>query len=313
MKLWKVVLTVLSVFVLGAGAAAACHVEGYVFCDTNGNDALDPGDKPLAGVTVTVTDNGFVLPVAITDANGYYFVDLSPGDQYVETLTAGLPANPTYIIPASGSFQLDTSIEQVIRRDWLVDSPECHVGLCWLTGGGAKLDSVTGLRLAERGPQQSFGGNVYPGCSPTAGDGGNWNHVNRALKIHFQGTTIQVVDCGNVPGIPDGSESPKTPFNYIEFQGTGRVMGVAGNKTTYPDPVYFFARCEDRNEPGSNGAKDGALIDRYFLHVFSDPMNPIGTTIMIIDSDANPGTEDPVPITDGNLQIHISSCDTPPM
>jgi hypothetical protein len=68
--------------------------------------------------------------------------------------------------------------------------------------------------------------------------------------------------------------------------------------------VQFFGRAEDRNEPGSSGAKDGALVDRYFLSVFDGA----GAKLLLIDVDGNPATVDPVTITDGNLQIHISSC-----
>src|SRR5204863_9204251 len=73
--------------------------------------------------------------------------------------------------------------------------------------------------------------------------------------------------------------------------------------------VYFFGRCEDRNEPGSNGQRDGAGKDRYFLHVYTDPSNPNGSTIMLVDIDGNPATVDPLIITDGNMQIHVPSRD----
>jgi len=114
------------------------------------------------------------------------------------------------------------------------------------------------------------------------------------------------VACGNVPGIEPGSESPVTPFNFIEFQGTGTLKGIKGSKADF-GAVSFFARCEDRNEPGSNGAKDGADIDHYFLHVFQG-----GTTLLLVDEDGDPATVDPVTISGGNLQIHISSCANPP-
>jgi hypothetical protein len=68
--------------------------------------------------------------------------------------------------------------------------------------------------------------------------------------------------------------------------------------------VTFFARAEDRNEPGASGNRDGAKIDRYFLNV-TDATN---TSLLLVDGDGNPATVDPVAITDGNLQIHISSC-----
>ena len=126
-------------------------------------------------------------------------------------------------------------------------------------------------------------------------------------KRHVQGLQIRVVRCGNVPGIPAGSESPVTPYNFIEFEGTGVVKGIHGNKEAgLPTTINFFARAEDRNEPGSNGAKDGALVDRYFIHAWSGAQ-----TWLLVDIDGNPATIDPVTITDGNLQIHISSCAVP--
>jgi hypothetical protein len=172
-----------------------------------------------------------------------------------------------------------------------------------MTGGGAKFSTITNIGMAQKGPQHSFGGNVNPSCSPFPGQGGQWNHIAHKDKLHFMGTVIQVVRCGNVPRIPEGSESPVTPFNFIESQGTGTLKGIKGNKDDY-GIVNFFARVEDRNEPGSSGAKDGTLVDRYHLHVFDSA----GNTLLLVDGDAVAATVEPVLITHGNLQLHISSC-----
>jgi hypothetical protein len=85
--------------------------------------------------------------------------------------------------------------------------------------------------------------------------------------------------------------------------------GIAGNKSSNP-LVYFFGRVEDRNEPGSSAVADvngGELVDRYLLHVFSNPADPAGSTLRKIDD----GAGAPGPITHANLQIHITSCTTP--
>ena len=168
-------------------------------------------------------------------------------------------------------------------------------GACWLTAGGAKFSSITGTNVGEHGPNQNWGGNVYPGCSPTAGDGGSWNHVDHVLRLHFHGQAITVVDCGNVDGIPPGSTSPVTPFNFIEFTGTGTLKGIKGNKADY-GIVNFWARCEDRNEPGSSGQEDGNLKDRYFIRIYDNS----GNTLLLVDEDGDPTTVDPVTITKGN-------------
>jgi len=176
---------------------------------------------------------------------------------------------------------------------------ETSPGRCWLTGGGQSYDSD--------GHLHSYGGVINPGCSPTAGGGGNWNDLDHTTGAHFKGTEIQVVQCGNVAGIPLGSSSPKTPFNFIDFQGTGYITGLNGSKKR--TDVSFFGHYEDRSEPGSLGQRDTTFKDRYFLRVFTNPANPIGSTVMLVDVDGNSATQDPVAITHGNLQIHISGCD----
>jgi hypothetical protein len=300
---------------LGAPAAEAWNVHGFVYCDANGNGVIDVDDLPVAGVRVIVTQlDPFDEDDELTDAAGFYSEGLpEPGTTFSITLDpATLPADAVIILPSPVPHIFTTSEENSsVLVNFLIRSETCRQKACWLTGGGAKFSPITGTLLAEHGPQHNFGGNVNPSCDPDPGEGGQWNHVAHAAKLHFLGTAIQVVRCGNVPGIDPGSESPQTPFNFIEFKGTGTLKGIQGNKVDY-GTVHFFARAEDRNEPGSNGAKDGADIDRYFLHVFSDPLDPNGTTLLLVDSDGIAGTVDPVTITDGNLQIHISSCSDPP-
>lgn len=180
--------------------------------------------------------------------------------------------------------------------------PPPSPGTCWLTGGGTKFESVTRSYMAEHGPKVSLGGNVNPSCSPYPGDGGQWNHVDHNLMLHFQGTAITVDECFNVAEIPPGSESPVTPYNVITFHGTGWVQGIAGNKLART-PVCFVARAEDRAEPGSKGQRDPLYVDRYFIEV-TDCAG--GRVLGLGAPDA------PVPVSTGNLQIHVSSCDSPP-
>ncbi|MGH9346395.1 MAG: carboxypeptidase-like regulatory domain-containing protein [Vicinamibacterales bacterium] len=288
----------------------AWHLKGNVFCDGNQNGLVDATDAPMAGVRILVTStDGTFSGEAITDATGFYVMDLPDfGNSYTVTLDGtSLPAGSIVLSPSGGSqlvSNFDFSVPNVV---FLVQSPVCVEARCWLTGGGAKFNPTTGTMMAEHGPKHSFGGNVNPGCNTDSGEGGQWNHIAHALKLHFQGWQIQVVRCGNIedPNVPPGSESPVTPFNFIEFRGTGTLKGIQGNKVDH-GTVEFFARAEDRNEPGSSGAKDGADIDRYFLHVW----NAAAANLLLIDIDGDPTTIDPVTITHGNLQIHISSCET---
>jgi hypothetical protein len=287
----------------------AWSIIGRVYCDSNQNGVVDSTDAPMAGAQVEIkSTTGTFSAVAVTDANGSYYQNLPDfGDTYSVTLLgSSLPGGSIILSPSGGSAvvsNFDFTVPEVI---FLVQSPTCVEAKCWLTGGGAKFSPVTGTPVAEHGPQHSFGGNVNPGCNEDSGEGGQWNHVAHGMKLHFQGWEIRVVRCGNVPGIPEGSESPVTPYNFIEFEGTGTLKGIHGNKVDH-GTVQFWARAEDRNEPGSSGVRDGAKKDRYFLHVF----DASGTLMLIEDpaGDGSAATVQPVTITDGNLQIHISSCE----
>jgi hypothetical protein len=58
-----------------------------------------------------------------------------------------------------------------------------------LETGGGTVDKTKNV------PNYSFGGVVYPGCSPKAADGGNWNVVD-----HYTGLQHIIVDsCSGVP------------------------------------------------------------------------------------------------------------------
>jgi hypothetical protein len=297
---------------LGANRAEAWSVSGFVYCDANGNNQGDVGiDTPLVGVKVAVIGGAS----GTTDATGFYSLDLPdlPGSYQVEVTP---PNGAGVVVPSSNPYTITaTDTQRHPEVNFLLTIAACSppppppppVQKCWLTGGGAKFDPIAGILVAEHGPVHSFGGNVNPGCNADAGDGGNWNHVAHGLKLHFQGKVIEIVKCGNVSDIPPGSTSPVTPYNFIEFRGTGTLKGIKGNKADYGE-VSFYARAEDRNEPGSSGQRDGAYKDRYFLNVWDSGL----TTRLLIDLDGDPSTIDPVTITDGNLQLHVSSCSTPP-
>ena len=314
MKKLFIIISSLMFTLLFFGPAYGCHVSGNIYCDLGFTGQIDTSDIPLVNIKITVIGSDGYYNQTTTDSNGYYYLELSVTYQNY-TLTIGpdgLPAGAQIIIPTTNPYSFATApsvVEFVLNG--LISSQACQSGACWLTAGGVKFDSVLGFKAAESGPRFSFGGNTFPGCSPTAGDGGQWNFVDHGLKIHFQGWQIDQVVCGNVPGIPAGSESPPTPFNYIEFSGWGTIKGIAGNKGPFAPKYYFFVRAEDRNEPGNEKAllpDGGDMIDRLFLRVYTNQSDPIGSTYYLLDLDGNSATVDPITITGGNIQIHISSC-----
>jgi serine-aspartate repeat-containing protein C/D/E len=67
------------------GELKTVSLSGYVHEDPIRNCIFDPGEKPIAGVTITLYDvNGNVLATTVTDINGYYkFENLAPGTYMV--------------------------------------------------------------------------------------------------------------------------------------------------------------------------------------------------------------------------------------
>src|SRR4051812_22789285 len=162
-------------FLLFTNSAHAWATTGFVLCDANQNQTIDAGDSPVANVLVLVTNtSGTFSNAALTGADGSFIVFLpeSVPDTYVETLVSStLPANSTIVLPVPPAFQfsLPNGDATVFTGSWLINSPECQSGGCWLTGGGTIGAGKT--------PAHSFGGNVFPGCSSTAGQGGQWTDV----------------------------------------------------------------------------------------------------------------------------------------
>jgi hypothetical protein len=252
--------------------------------------------------TATVAVNRVPPPCAITPADttidqGGSATLCGPSGSYTYLWSTG--AQTQCIVVGPGSYWLITTLGTCTSDTC---SANVHVkqtvGRCWLTGGGQSYD--------HNGHLHSYGGVVNPGCSPTAAGGGNWNDLDHTTGAHFKGLRIVVDSCGNVPGIPPGSNSPKTPFNFIDFHGTGQMFPPGANSGL---SVYFTGHYEDRHEPGSKGQPNEDKRDRYFLRVFTNLADPVGSTIFLVDVDGNPATVDPVVITHGNLQLHISGCD----
>src|SRR6185503_17790652 len=188
-----------------------------------------------------------------------------------------LPDGTTEVLPPVITFST-TEAQPIVTNFFLIRNPNCVTnippvtpGRCWLTGGGT-------VEKGKGQPAFSFGGVVNPGCSPTAAGGGNWNVVWHAGNLHFKGLDIEVITCGNVPGSPPGSTSPKTDFNYIDFQGVGTLKGNGGNKADFGS-VQFTARAVDLGEPGT--------ADRLYLRVF----NSANETLMLISANPSNPTE----------------------
>lgn len=250
--------------------ANACKVQIRIAC---------PNDTAASGVNVCIA--GSITGCAKTDSLGVVTLLVPAVGTYTicvdeSTLPPGATLNPN-CKKVQVLTEDTTYVDITIGGDFCSTPPP--PGPCWLTGGGTLGKGKT--------PDYSFGGVVYPGCSPKAAEGGNWNVVDHLDSLHFQGQQIVVDNCSGV-----STKSPKVNVNIIDYHGTGILSGIGGN----PDatiPVTFVARAIDNLEPGASN-------DQLFLMVLDASNNVV---LQIGASAASPAT-----IDTGNLQIHTSSC-----
>jgi hypothetical protein len=263
-------------FLFGAIAAAlsltanACLVQIRVAC---------PNDTAASGVKVCI--GGSITGCAYTDSLGIVSI-LVPavGNYQVCIDPATLPAGAT-LKPSCQNIKVvteDTTYVDLVLGGNFCSTPPTP-GPCWMTGGGTIGTGKT--------PTFSYGGVVYPGCSPKAAEGGNWNVISHADGLHFSGQQIIVDSCSGVP-----TSSPKVTVNIIDFHGTGILAGVGGNQDA-TIPVTFVGRVIDNHD----GGKGSDQIYLQVLDAGSSVVLQIGTS-----------TAAPATVTTGNLQIHQSSC-----
>jgi hypothetical protein len=254
---------------LSSLTANACLVQVRVAC---------AGDRAAEGVNVTIEGVGSNT----TDDLGIASINVPAFDTYTICIDpTTLPAGAT-LSPTCQKVKIVDDAPPVVN--FVIGGSFCNTapppGPCWLTGGGT-------VAKGKGTPAYSFGGVVYPGCSPNAADGGNWNVVDHSTGLHFQGQAIIVDNCSGV-----STKSPKVNVNIIDFHGTGIVSGIGGNPSA-TIPVTFAGRAIDNLESGGGS-------DMLYITV----LDSTSTVVMQIGTSA----ANPAVISTGNLQIHTTSC-----
>jgi hypothetical protein len=249
---------------LSALSANACFLQFRVAC---------PNDTTVSGIRVCITWDKGTLACVETDSLGIAGIPAAFGTYTVCVDTSTLPPG-AHVSPQCQKITVTDEAPPVIV--FTISGSFCSTpppqGQCWMTGGGT-------IERTGNTPHYSYGGVVYPGCSPNAAGGGNWNVVDHVTGLHFQGQQIIVDQCS---GVPTGS--PPVNVNVIDFHGTGIVDGLG--------TVTFVGRAID-NHDGGHGA------DMLFISVSYGG----GVVLQIGNSVDNPAVVDT-----GNLQIHTSSC-----
>lgn len=268
MKLKTLMSGVLAV-ALSSLTASACLVQIRLAC---------PNDTTASGIRVCIA--GSITGCALTDNLGIVSILVPAVGTYTicvdeSTLPPGATLKPN-------CKKVNVLTEDTTYVDLTLGGSFCTPpppqGACWMTGGGTIGKNKT--------PDYSFGGVVYPGCSPKAAEGGNWNVVDHVDSLHFSGQSIVVDSCSGAP-----TSSPRVNVRIIDFHGDGILSGIGGNPADTV-PVTFVGRAIDNHDGGAGS-------DQLYLNVM------IGaTTVMQIGN----SVADPATISTGNIQIHTSSC-----
>jgi hypothetical protein len=269
MKLKHVAICLLAA--AASALTASAHILVTVSCPDSG--------KSAAGIHVcaTLSTDSSVQVCGDTDSNGFVSLIPDTSGTYHVCVVSGLPSGAT-LSQSCQDISWDGSVDVPVEFD--LSGPFCTgtPAACWETGGGT-LDKAKGQ------PVWTFGGVIYPGCSPTAAGGGNLNIVNHVTGLHFKGTDFVVDDCRGVP-----TKSPKVTVNIIDWHGTGYVSGDDQSKKT---PVTFVGTFRDAKESGASA--DGLYIQVRDLS---------GNLVFQIGG----GPDNLDLLTTGNVQIHQSSC-----
>ena len=233
-------------------------VAGSVYVDTNRNGALDPGEPPISGVTVTLTKPDTTTVTATTDVNGdYVFANLPSGDYSIAETQPVLYNDGSETLGTTGGTLTPTDTFSTVS----LDPGEDAVGYLY----GELSPSVEGTVYTDsnRNGTQDPGEPGIPGVVVTiTGPGG----VNLTTTTDISGNYIfPSVPTG--PGYtitetqPPGYGSSQQPTNSI----TALSVPLAGVKDqdfgdtlgTLAGTVYVDGNnngVQDAGEPGIAGA-----------------------------------------------------------
>lgn len=220
-------------------ANAWMSFKGFVYCDANSNDIVDPADTPLPGVVIKLENQaGSWSANGTTLDNGSLFIQLN-GEEvttyHVALDEATLPSDFAYVAPADGKYEFTTFTPWYGYWDnqWLISSATCIVSSC----GNGQIDG---------GEECDDGNNLNgDGCAanctvePRCGDG--------------------ILDFGE--GCDDG--------NNVDGDGCSAACTI---ESFCGDGVLDVGEsCDDGNNMGGDGCSANCAIEPYCGNGVLDP------------------------------------------
>ena len=224
-------------------------ISGSVHADTDGDCIAEPGDIPLAGVTVQLLNgHGVVVATTLTDAQGRYRFDgLVPGAYSVrEIQPAGYFDGGEHVGTAGGVISSNDLISQIVLRSGTTAAEYdfCEVPAGTISGyvfqdGPTILvpEGETVDPLSVRDGRRDAGDAPIAGVTLILGD-----ETGQAIRDAVGNPRTTVTDAAGYyqfSGLPPGTYTVRQiqPADYIDFIDTpGTSGGVAINRNGQISP-----------------------------------------------------------------------------
>ena len=209
--------------------SAPIEIGNRVWVDTNGNGIQEPGEAPLANVTVELLDsNGVVISTVTTDASGNYFFSSGPGTDSgnQDYLISGLLPNSNYTVripDISGGSQQAALVGMSLTQ--ANQGQDLHDSDATVNGVNAVISVTTGNPGGNNHtydfgfqPAYSLGNRVW--LDDGTGGGVADNGVQDGTEVGIGNVVVNLYADTNNDGTPDG--------------------GIIGTQTTDANGYYRF-------------------------------------------------------------------------
>ena len=209
--------------------SAPIEIGNRVWIDSNGNGIQEPGEAPLANVTVELLDsNGVVISTVTTDASGNYFFSSGPGTDSgnQDYLISGLLPNSNYTVripDISGGSQQAALVGMSLTQ--ANQGQDLHDSDATVNGVNAVISVTTGNPGGNNHtydfgfqPAYSLGNRVW--LDDGTGGGVADNGVQDGTEVGIGNVVVNLYADTNNDGTPDG--------------------GIIGTQTTDANGYYRF-------------------------------------------------------------------------